>query len=212
MLRVSVLCSDPDHPVNPWLESWRERNAHKADIEVVRSRSELSGGDFLFLISCHEIIGREVRARYRHNLVIHASDLPKGRGWSPMAWEVLAGADSITVSLLNAEDAVDSGDIWQKRHFALDGTELLADLNGKLFDIELELMDWALANGDSSTPEPQKGKPSHWPKRTPADSEIDPTAPLIESFDTIRIADPERFPAFFHLRGATYSIRLERIA
>ena len=129
MLRVTVLCSDPDHPVNAWLERWLERNRHRAEIAIVRDRADCTGGDFLFLISCHQIIGADVRARYGHTLVIHASDLPKGRGWSPMAWEVLNGADSVTVSLLNAEDGVDSGDIWQKRRFALEGTELLDELN-----------------------------------------------------------------------------------
>lgn len=210
--QVSVLCSDPLHPVNTWLEKWASARAERADISLVRDKAELEGGDFLFLISCHQIIGPDTRARYRHTLVIHASDLPKGRGWSPMAWDILDGADKITVSLLNAEDGVDSGDIWQKRSFALDGTELLQELNAKLFDIELELMDWALDHCDQATPEPQTGAPTMWPRRTPADSEIDPMKPLIESFDTIRIADPDRFAAYFDHRGARYAIRLEKLS
>lgn len=210
MFRVTILCSDAAHPVNAWLERWADRHAERADIAIVRDRAECTGGDFLFLISCHQIIGADVRANYRHTLVIHASDLPKGRGWSPMAWEVLAGADRITVSLLNAEDGVDSGDIWQKRRFALDGTELLDELNGKLFDAELELMDWALDHCDSAEPVSQSGEATMWPRRKPSDSEIDPAKPLADSFDAIRIADPDRFPAFFTHRGVTYNIRLEK--
>jgi methionyl-tRNA formyltransferase len=211
MLRVTVLCSDPDHPVNAWLDRWLERNRHRAEIAIVRDRADCTGGDFLFLISCHQIIGADIRARYGYTLVIHASDLPKGRGWSPMAWEVLNGADSVTVSLLNAEDGVDSGDIWQKRRFALEGTELLDELNAKLFETELDLMDWALDHCHETAPEPQRGEPSVWPRRGPADSEIDPARPLAESFDTIRISDPNRFPAFFTHRGTTYTIRLEKL-
>lgn len=210
MSEVDILCSDPAHPVNADLERWKRANQSSHDIAILRDRDELRGGDFLFLISCHQIIGADIRARYRHTLVIHASDLPKGRGWSPMAWEVLAGADHITVSLLNAEDGVDSGDVWQKRRFALDGTELLADLNAKLFAIELELMDWALTHCDSAVATPQTGEATSYPKRTPADQEIDPDASLAESFDILRIADPDRFPAHFTYRGATYTIRLER--
>lgn len=210
MPRVTILCSDAAHPVNPWLERWRDDNSQRATIEIVRERGELGEGDFLFLISCHQIIRQQERERYRHTLVIHASDLPKGRGWSPMAWEVLGGADRITVSLIDAEDGVDSGDVWQKRSFPLDGTELLDELNEKLFAIELELMDWALDNCDRTWPQPQIGEATSWPKRTPADSEIDPARPLAESFDAIRISDPDRFPAYFTLRGATYSIRLEK--
>lgn len=205
------MCSDPAHPVNPSLDAWAHANAVRADIEIARDKTELKGGDFLFLISCHQIISAETRALYRHSLVIHASDLPKGRGWSPMAWEVLEGADRIAVSLLKAEDGVDSGDIWQKRSFELDGTELLEELNAKLFDVELQLMDWALENCDQTVPEPQIGDPFTWPRRRPTDSKIDPERPLTESFDTIRIADPDRFPAYFEHRGVRYAIRLEKL-
>ena len=205
------MCSDPTHPVNPSLEAWAHGNDARADIEISRDKAELKGGDFLFLISCHQIIDAETRALYRHSLVIHASDLPKGRGWSPMAWEVLEGADRITVSLLKAEDGVDSGDIWEKRSFELDGTELLEELNAKLFDVELQLMDWALGNCDQTVPEPQIGDPFTWPRRLPTDSKIDPERPLTESFDTIRIADPDRFPAYFEHRGVRYAIRLEKL-
>jgi len=208
---VHVACSDPAHPVNAWLQRWARDNAARADIALLRDKAGLCGGDFLFLISCHQIIGADIRALYRHTLVIHASDLPKGRGWSPMAWEVLNGADRITVSLLTAEDGVDSGDIWQKRGFKLDGTELLDELNAKLFATELELMDWALTYCDTARAEPQRGEPTMWPRRTPADSEINPARPLADSFDTIRIAEPDRYPAFFTHRGARYAIRLEKL-
>ena len=210
MSRIDILCSDPAHPVNLSLERWAETHATEHDVAILRDRDDLRGGDFLFLISCHQIIGKSHRARYRHALVIHASDLPQGRGWSPMIWDVLAGADQICVSLLNAEDEVDSGAIWQKRRFSLDGTELLAELNAKLFEIELELMDWALVSCDQTQPEPQTGEPTFYPKRTPEAQEIDPLVPLADSFDLIRIADPERFPAYFSYRGATYTIRLEK--
>ena len=210
MYRISVVCSDVAHPVNAWLERWRDRNSATAEITIVRDKAELESGDFLFLISCHQIIGADVRDNFRYVLVIHASDLPQGRGWSPMVWEVLNGAETITVSLVEAGDSVDSGDIWYKRSFALDGTELLDELNARLFDIELELMDWAIANCDTIQPQSQTGEPTFWPRRTPADSEIDPHRPLAESFDKIRVADRDRFPAFFTYRGATYTIRLEK--
>lgn len=211
MLRVDALCSDRSHPVFARLERWAGFRRAKADIVIVDDKADLRGGDFLFLISCHQIVRTEVRERYRHTLVIHASDLPRGRGWSPMAWDILNGAEDITVSLLSAEDGVDCGPIWQKRRFAVDGSELLSELNERLFEVELELMDWALDNCDSTVPAPQKGEVSAWPKRTPADSEVDPTLPLTESFDIIRMADPERFPAFFAYRGAKYTIRLEKL-
>lgn len=85
-MRVSA-----DHPVNAWLERWAGDNAGRAQIDIIRSKKDLTNGDFLFLISCSELVREPDRSRYRHSIVIHASDLPRGRGWSPHVWDVLAG-------------------------------------------------------------------------------------------------------------------------
>lgn len=210
MIQVSILCTDPAHPVNAWLERWAQRRAGDAAVSIHRDRAEARGGDFLFLVSCHQVVGKDIRARYRHTLVLHASDLPRGRGWSPHVWRILEGADRLTVSLIRAEDEVDSGDIWHQAVVKLDGTELHDEINGKLFDAELELMDWALEHCDRARPQPQSGTPSRYRKRTPADSAIDPARPLAESFDLLRVADPDRYPAHFEYRGRKYTIRIEK--
>jgi methionyl-tRNA formyltransferase len=176
---------------------------------LVHRKADVGDGDLLFLISCSELVEAAVRARFAHTLVIHAADLPRGRGWSPHIWEILGGADRLTVTLLTAEDAVDSGAIWRKLSIPLSGTELYDEINAKLFEAELELMSWALKNFGCVRPEPQSGEPSYDPKRRPADSEVDPQRPLSEIFDLLRVADPARFPAFFYYRGRGYAIRIE---
>jgi methionyl-tRNA formyltransferase len=212
MLNIEILCTDPRHPVNPWLERWQLTNRDRAQVTIRRDWRDLSAsGDFLFLISCHQIIGTKVRARFRHTLVLHASDLPKGRGMSPHVWQILAGQNRIVLSLLNAEDELDSGDIWQQIPIELNGTELHDEIHARLFDAEIQLMSWALENCDKTKPWTQHGEPSYYRKRSPADSAIDPYRPLAENFDLLRVADPERYPAFFEFRGAKYRIRIERL-
>lgn len=210
MTRVSIVCTDPHHPVGPWLERWAQRHAGRAEVRIVRDREALQDGDFLFLVSCQQIIGPAIRARFRHTLVLHAADLPKGRGMSPHVWQILEGADRIVVTLLNAEDEVDSGDIWHQVEIRFDGTELHDEINARLFEAELQLMDWALANCDRAKPRPQSGTPTTYRRRTPADSAIDPARPLAESFDLLRVADPQRYPAHFELRGQKYILRIEK--
>ena len=41
----------------------------------------------LFLLSCSKKL-KNLKA-YDHNIVIHANDLPRGKGWSPLTWQVL---------------------------------------------------------------------------------------------------------------------------
>lgn len=212
MSRVAVLCTDPRHPVNAWLEPWAGQTRKRGhDVEILRDHKEVRGGDFLFLVSCHQIVRKDVRENFRHTLVLHASDLPKGRGMSPHIWTVVEGGDELVLSLLNAEDALDSGDIWTQRRIPLEGTELYDDINRLIFDAEIELMDWALENCDHARPRTQSGEPSLFRKRTPEDSRINPEASIASQFDLLRVADPDRYPAFFDHRGQRYRIRLEKM-
>ena len=197
--------------MNPWLVAWVQRESSRAHTEIRRNAADLIGGDFLFLVSCHEIIRKPVRDRYRHTLVLHASALPKGRGMSPHIWQILEGASAITLTLLKAEDGLDSGDIWHQTKIAFDGTELHDDINRKLFEAEVALMSWALDNCDAATARPQHGEGSLYRKRSPADSRIDPARPLADSFDLLRVADPDRYPAFFEHRGQKYRIRIDKL-
>jgi methionyl-tRNA formyltransferase len=210
-MKISILCSSASHPVYPHLERWAKEVGALHKVELVQKRAELSGGDILFLISCHEIISRDDRGRYGIALVIHASDLPEGRGWSPHIWQILEGKNDIVVSLVEAEDQVDTGAIWEQRRLVLEGHELSSEINEKLFAIELTLMSSAVETAGRSSPVPQDGRaPTYYPRRTQADSRLDPHRSIEEQFDLLRVADPLRYPAYFNLRGYRYLVRIEK--
>ncbi len=210
-MKISILCTDINHPVFPHVERWVTLFSKDHDVQLVDSKKLLSGGDLLFLISCNEIIDKDIRAKYRSTLVIHASDLPKGRGWSPHIWQILEGKSTIVVTLLEAEDAVDSGAVWAKKSFDLEGHELWDEINERLFAVELQLMDIAVECFSTVKPVTQeKLEPSYYPKRRPEDSRIDLNRSVAEQFELLRVCDPERFPAFFEYRGHKYKIILQK--
>lgn len=211
LARVDVLCTDPLQAVNACLERWAHDVAAQARVRVQRDDRALVGGDFLFLVSCHQIIRAPTRNLYRHTLVLHASALPQGRGMSPQVWQILEGAKGFTVSLLEARDELDSGRIWQQREVEIPETALYDEINARLFAAEIELMNWALASCDHATPREQAGEPSCYRRRTPQDSRIDPELPLADQFDLLRVADPQRYPAFFDYRGQRYRIRIDKL-
>lgn len=211
-MNISILCTDPQHPVNPWLQRWMAEHAAQHRIQLVRCAAELQGGELLFLVSCHEIIRKAVRDGYAHTLVLHASDLPQGRGMSPHVWQIIQGASAITVTLLDAVDKLDEGDVWQQRTIEFDGTELHDEIHARLFDAEVTLMSWAVSDLAQSQPRPQSGEPGpYFRKRKPQDSCIDVTRPLAEAFDLLRIADAERYPAYFEHRGQRYRLRIDKL-
>lgn len=211
-MKIDVLCSDPAHPVMPCLAEWVEMAGDVHDVKIYERIQECNGGDLLFLISCQEIIRADDRNRYTSVLVIHASDLPEGRGWSPLIWQVLEGRREIVLTLFEAGDKVDDGDVWKKQSIFIEPHELVAEINGKLFRAEIDLMDFAVEHFDSIQAEPQSGEGTiYYRKRTPEDSRLNPDLSLREQFDLIRISDPERYPAFLDLHGHRYKIRIEKV-
>ncbi|XDZ63100.1 formyltransferase family protein [Alphaproteobacteria bacterium LSUCC0396] len=212
-MKITVLCSDALHPVNAYLNAWVQEVNGSHNITIARSPAELTSGDFLFLLSCSEVIKAEHKESYCHTLVLHASDLPKGRGWSPHIWDIIQGREVITLSLLEAEDKVDSGRIWLKRKIPVDKTAIWFEVNHVLFEAEIKLINEALINYDKIKPY-QQGfdiEPTYYRKRTPDDSRVDPHSSISDQFDLIRMCDPDRYPAWFEMHGQRYKLVLEKL-
>lgn len=209
-MKITLLCSDPQHPVNAYIQRWAEAQAGLHVVDIVQKKSQLVGGDILFLISCSEIINANDRAQYEACLVLHASDLPEGRGWSPHIWALIQGADAITLSMLEAEDKVDSGRIWRKAHIGVPKHALWDEINHLLFTAEVEMIDYAVQNYAHVMPRAQTeiDRKACYPKRCPKDSQIDPYKSIAEQFDLLRVCDPNRFPAYFEYRGHNYVLKL----
>ena len=213
-MKIDVVVSNPAHPVwaaiNEWV-SQQKREGH--DAELLSRLADLRGGDVLFLMSCSFIVDAEARSKYQKVLVLHAGDLPLDRGWSPHIWNIVEGNNTLTLTMLEAEDKVDSGDVWFKAKIQLQGHELFDEINAALFEAELALMSKAVAEFSSVCPLPQDNDitPTYRSKRSPADSQIDPNKSLVEQFGLLRTADPDRFPAFFDHMGCRYKIRLEKM-
>lgn len=213
-MKISILCTDQNHPVIKSIQAWMNEISSKGhNPTLVFDKADLCGGDILFLVSCSQMIRDSERERYKATLVLHASDLPKGRGWSPYIWSILDGANKITVSLLEACEPVDSGAIWLKTTFALEGHELLQEINAKLFAAELLLMTQAVEQFEMIKPTSQTGDPGpYMTKRSPADSQLDPHKSIAEQFDLLRVTDSQRYPAFFDYRGKRYLVKIEKAA
>ena len=213
-MKIEILNTDPSHPINRYLVQLQENLEHHHSVSIIRSPKEITDGDLLFLVSCNEFVDRAVTERFKHALVLHASDLPKGRGWSPHIWELLNGAECITVCLLDAAASIDSGDIYKKVTVDIPRTALWNEINDLLFATEIQLIEYAIQNFENLQKYPQASsiEVTRYPKRNPSDSEIDINQSICEQFDLIRVCDPNRFPAYFHYRGEAYKIILEKIS
>lgn len=211
--RVFVVCSDERHPVMTPLREWAEQVSGRAEVRIVREIAHSDFGDYLFLVACHSRVERPTLSRFRNAFVLHASELPKGRGWSPMIWQLLAGATDVTVSLIDVAEKIDEGNIRAQRRFPAAAHETLSEINRKLFQCEIEMINEAIANPGALMNEVQDSAgATYYPKRTPEDSELDPELSIAGQFDKLRLADHERYPCYFHFRGHKYLLKLEKVS
>lgn len=212
-MRISILISNLAHPIVEKIEQWIYEQSNKYEIEVINNSEQASGGEFLFLISCNEKINQITKEKYKYALVLHASDLPLGRGWSPQIWQIIEGRENITVSLLSAEESIDSGDIWHKKIVKIPKNAIWDEINSIIFDAEIQLLNFAIKNYSKIIPQKQSADilPTFYKKRSIKNSELDPKKTIEEQFDLIRTCDPFRYPAHITIRGRKFKIILERM-
>lgn len=179
-------------------------------VSWVHAASDLPGGDLCFYLSYGRIVDAATRDRYRHSLVVHASDLPKGRGWSPASWLILEGADRIPVTLLEAVEGVDAGPIYLQEWLDLGGTELIDDWRGLLAAATVKLSQTFVARFPDvlDSAREQSGDATIYPRRRAKDSALNPDKTLSEQFNHLRIVDNEHYPAYFRYKGREFILRI----
>lgn len=179
--------------------------------KLVRKADDVPNSVATFFLGCVKITPPDVLARSRYNLVVHESDLPKGRGFAPLSWAILAGEKSIKVCLIEAAEEVDAGNIYLKRTIEFSGTELCHELRQRQGEITNELCLDFLASEFPPQGTPQSGRSSRYGRRRPSDSRLDPHATIADQFNLLRIVDNDRYPAFFEYRGRRFALRIEDI-
>ena len=169
-------------------------------------------GGVAFYLSCLKIVPSDVLARNHRNIVVHASALPHGRGFSPVVWQVLEGKNRIPVSMIDAAPEVDSGDIIMQDALELEGHELNDEIRALLGDRIVDMCAAFLASPSPPGGEPQAGEPSWYERRRASDSRLDPDKSIAEQFDLLRVVDNDRYPAFFDYRGHRYVLKIDKLA
>jgi pseudaminic acid synthase len=208
--RVSVVCDNPSWVV-PYCQDLVERlNALGDEARFCARHDEIEQGDVAFYIGCVRITPPDVLARNRRNLVAHASDLPAGRGFSPLTWQVLEGRNQIPLCLLEAAEGVDEGPVVFRDTMTFEGHELLDELHERLGRAQVDLALRYMAADAPPVGVAQTGEGSVYPRRGPKDSRLDADAPLATQFDLLRTVDNAKYPAFFEARGHRYRLAIEK--
>ncbi len=175
-------------------------------VELIHESQKVKKGDILFLLSCEKVFKR--LNLNKHNIVVHESDLPKGRGFSPLTWQILEGKNKIPITLFEANPKIDSGDIYFQESINLFGNELIDEIRKHQFEKTLKLILNFIDKIKNLNPIPQTGKVSSYRRRTRLDSRLDINKSINEQFNLLRVVDNNRYAAFFKKDNIEYIIKI----
>lgn len=207
-MKVSVLVDNPKSWFNKYLAAlFKLIKKYDPDFLFYREASKLKRGDIVFILSCDRIMTRKQLSFHKHNIVVHASDLPLGRGWSPLTWQVEGGKNRIPITLFEAAPECDAGDYYIKDYIQLDGTELIDEIRRKQAEKTIELIRRYLS-GYPCEAMPQRGKITHYRKRKQGDNELNINKSIKSQFNKMRIADNVRYPLNFRYKNKKYILKI----
>lgn len=206
---ISILV-DNDSWILPYAQQLLDELSTHYQCQLLRHAKDIPQGDVCFLLGCVHLLAKDILARNQYNLVVHESDLPKGKGFAPMAWQILGKQNSIPVCLIEADESADSGKIWLQDTITLTGDELHDEWRAKQGEISVKMALDFIENFSTLSAKQQQGQESYYPKRTPKDSELDIHRSIAEQFDLLRVVSNQDYPAFFIKDGVKYKLEIYR--
>lgn len=127
-------------------------------------------------------------------VVFHMTDLPFGRGGSPLQNLIERGIYKTKISALRVIKELDAGPVYLKRDLDLQGSasEIFKRASQIVFN---DMIPYIIENNPA--PVPQSGQIVKFNRRTPEQSNIANLNSLTKIYDYIRMLDAEGYPPAF---------------
>lgn len=146
----------------------------------------------IFLPHWSYIIPSEIYESYEC-IVFHMTDLPYGRGGTPLQNLIASGHTKTKISALRVEKELDAGPVYLKKELSLYGTaeEIYMRANHIIVEMITEILM------DEPLPVPQEGNPVIFRRRKPEQSNLKEVQETEKLYDMIRMLDAEGYPNAF---------------
>jgi methionyl-tRNA formyltransferase len=147
---------------------------------------------FIFFLHWSNIVPKEVTEGFEC-VCFHMTDVPFGRGGSPLQNLIARGIRNTMVTALRMTTSLDAGPVYGKLPLSLEGGAEEIYLRAGM--LSAQLIQTIITQ--EPKPAPQSGEPVFFCRRTPAQSEITNPESLLEIHDMIRMLDAEGYPSAF---------------
>lgn len=165
-------------------------------IEKVIALAKEKKPKYIFFPFYSKILPPELYENYEC-VVFHMTDLPYGRGGSPLQNLIIRGHTETFISAMKVNGVIDGGDIYQwESYLSLYGTAEEIYIRA---EEKIKGMIESILENKKPIFEPQKGKIVKFKRRTPEQSNVFLTDinTVEELFDFIRMLDADTYPKAF---------------
>ena len=214
-MKIQILISKSSWAINYKKEILNKLKKFSKDSEIIHNHKELKkNNDINIIFSYFKIIPKLYLNKSKINLIPHESNLPKGKGMSPLTWQILNGKKKVYFSLIEATSKVDSGVVYFKKEKIIPKTFLFDEIKKIQLNENLKLIirfvKFYKKNNKTPKSKLQIGKSSFYKKRNPNNSEIKIKKSIFTQFNLLRIVDNKSYPAFFKIYGKKYILRISK--
>lgn len=147
---------------------------------------------FIFIPHWSYIIPQEIHQNF-NCVLFHMTDLPFGRGGSPLQNLIVRGFSTTKISAINVTDEIDAGNIYLKKDLSLDGTakEIFERSGRVILEMIIEIISEKLI------PTIQTGEITTFKRRKRHEGNLSNLNEISKIYDYIRMLDCPGYPNAF---------------
>ncbi len=184
-----------------WIPTLKEdlKSLLNEDVELITQKEQLTteflknlAPDMIFFPHWSSILKPEIYSNYKC-VMFHMTDLPYGRGGSPLQNLIVRGHKNTKISAFLCDGGLDTGPVYLKKELDLSGTaqEIYLRANHVIFGMIGEIVKNKLQ------PQKQAGDVVEFKRRKPEDGNLKNLTKLDEVYDYIRMLDADGYPQAF---------------
>lgn len=147
---------------------------------------------YIFFIHWNWFVPEAIFKNYE-SVCFHMTDVPYGRGGSPLQNLILAGHSDTKLTALKMVEEMDAGPVYAKRTLSLAGRA--QEIYENAGELSFHLIEWIIKN--NPLPKEQEGAVTTFKRRQPEQSEIAKNFNPKKLYDFIRMLDAEGYPHAF---------------
>ena len=185
----------------PWFDNEIENLAinHNSRFYLINNKNDFNlekirniNPYYIFFPHWSYLIPKSIYKKY-NCIIFHMTDLPFGRGGSPLQNLIVRGFSNTMISAIKCEKEIDSGDLFLKKPLNLNGDaeEIYLRAKNIIKKMIIQIVK------ENPKPYPQVGQITQFARRKPEEGDWSEARDLDEVFNYIRMLDAEGYPNAF---------------